>query len=156
MPSANKTERLGLNLWEGTDRPQRNDFNSDNTIIEQVLGDHTENTDIHLTEDEKTKVQRPMVTTSYLGDGNAQRVITLPAVVTSVIVFCDSQPCAVYDFQNGCVKNYFGISMYGAGSSAGVDFNRSTVTVAQDTEVSNGSMTCLNESAKTYRVIGFR
>ncbi|MBQ8000822.1 MAG: hypothetical protein IJ298_06320 [Ruminococcus sp.] len=156
MPSANKTERLGLNLWEGTDRPQRNDFNSDNAIIEQVLGDHMEDTDIHLTSDEKTRVKRPMVTVSYLGDGEAERVVTLPAVVTSVIIFCDSTPCAVMDSATDCVRNYMGFSMYGAGSSAGVDFTLSSLTVTQDAEATNGAMTCLNEDSKTYRVIGFR
>lgn len=156
MPSANKTQRLGLNLWEGTDRPQRNDFNSDNTIVEQVLGDHVENQTLHLTADEKTKVKRPMVTVSYLGDGEAQRTITLPAVVTTVIVFCESMPCAVYDADAGCTKSYFGASMYGAGSSAGVAFNGSTVTVQQDSQASGGFMNCLNEADKTYRVICFR
>lgn len=156
MPSANKTERLGLNLWEGTDRPQRNDFNSDNSIIEEILGGHMENETIHLTESEKTKVKKPMVTVSYLGDGQAQRTVTLPAVVTTVVVFCDSIPCAVYDSAKGCTKNYFGISMYGAGSSSGVSFNSSAVTVVQDSSAASGFMNCLNESGKTYRIIGFR
>ncbi len=156
MPSANKTERLGLNLWQGSDRPQRNDFNSDNAIIEQVVGDHTENDNIHLTEAEKTRVKKPMVTVSYLGDGSAQRTVTLPAVVTTVIVFCDSMPCAVFDSTASCTKNYAGFSMYGAGSSAGVSFNSSALTVTQDTTAQNGVKNCLNETGKTYRVIGFR
>lgn len=156
MPSENKTERLGLNLWEGSDRPQRNDFNSDNAIIEQVVGDHTENTEVHLSAEEKARVQRPLVTVPYLGDGSAQQVVTLPAEVTAVIIYCDSMPCAVYDAQAGCTKNYFGASMFGGGSSTGVSFIRTTVTVTQDTEAKNGFMNCLNESSKSYRVIGFR
>lgn len=38
MPSSNKTT-LGLNLWSGTDKPKKNDFNADNQIIDAVLGD---------------------------------------------------------------------------------------------------------------------
>lgn len=36
MPSSGKTS-IGLNLWSGTDTPQREDFNSDNTIITEAL-----------------------------------------------------------------------------------------------------------------------
>ncbi|MBQ2944273.1 MAG: hypothetical protein IJD93_06265 [Ruminococcus sp.] len=156
MPSANKTERLGLNLWQGSDRPQRNDFNSDNFIVEEVVGDHIENTEIHLSEAEKTRVRMPMVTVSFVGNGEARRTVALPSVVTTVIVFCDSMPCAVYDSTTLCTRNYAGFSMYGAGFSAGINFNSMSVTVSQDEEPENGFMNCLNESGKTYRVIGFR
>lgn len=156
MPSANKTERLGLNLWAGSDRPQRNDFNSDNTIIDQVLGDHTENEDIHLTADEKARVGMPMVNLSYIGDGNAQKTITIPVAVNAVIVYCEGNPCAVYDSTAGCTKNYMAVSMYGAAPSAGLQFNRTSVTVSQDTQAQSGFMNCLNETSKRYRIIGFR
>lgn len=36
MPSSNKTS-LGLNLWSGTDKPKKNDFNADNQIIDTAL-----------------------------------------------------------------------------------------------------------------------
>lgn len=36
MPSSGKTS-IGLNLWAGTDTPQREDFNSDNTIITEKM-----------------------------------------------------------------------------------------------------------------------
>lgn len=36
MPSSGKTS-IGLNLWSGTDTPQREDFNSDNIIITDAL-----------------------------------------------------------------------------------------------------------------------
>lgn len=156
MPSANKTERLGLNLWQGSDRPQRNDFNSDNAIVEEVVGGHVENTDIHLTETEKARVNMPLVTVSYVGNGEAQRTVTLPSAVLSVIVFCDSMPCAIFDSAGQCTKNYAGFSMYGAGTSAGFGFNSKSVTVEQDSTPVEGVMNCLNESGKTYRVIGFR
>lgn len=156
MPSANKTERLGLNLWQGSDRPQRNDFNSDNSIVEEVVGDHVENTEIHLTETEKARVGMPLATVSYVGNGEAQRTVLLPSTVLSVIVFCDSMPCAIFDNTGLCTRNYSGFSMYGAGTSAGFSFNSKSITVTQDEVPQNGVMNCLNESGKTYRVIGFR
>lgn len=155
MPSTNKTQRLGLNLWEGSDRPQRNDFNNDNYIIEQVVGDHTQDGNLHLTETEKNRVKKPMVTTSYLGNGAAQRTIELPQTASTIVVFCDSMPCALYDSTALCTKNYAGFSMYGAGSSAGVSFNSKSVVVSQNSTAANGLMNCLNESGKTYRIIGF-
>ena len=36
MASTNKTE-LGLNLWDPTDAPEREDFNSDNEIIQEAI-----------------------------------------------------------------------------------------------------------------------
>lgn len=40
MPSSNKTT-LGLNLWSGTDKPKKNDFNADNRIIDAALAGKT-------------------------------------------------------------------------------------------------------------------
>ena len=37
MPSANKTENYGLNQWQGNEYPKREDFNSDNLIIDTQL-----------------------------------------------------------------------------------------------------------------------
>ena len=156
MPSANKTERLGLNLWAGSDRPQRNDFNSDNAIIEQVLGDHTENETIHLTAEEKARVEMPVVNLSYIGDGNAQKTVTIPVAVNAVIVYCEGYPAAVYDSTNGCTKNYMAVSVYGGVPGAGIQFNRTSVTALQDTEHQNGFMNCLNEASRRYRIVGFR
>ena len=45
MASTNKTEYLSLNAWVESDRPQRADFNSDNSIIDSALGAHLENDD---------------------------------------------------------------------------------------------------------------
>lgn len=37
MPSSNKTENYGFNLWSGTDMPKKADFNADNLIIDTAL-----------------------------------------------------------------------------------------------------------------------
>lgn len=49
MPSSAKTEKLGLNNWAGADTPKRADFNQDNRILDEKLGGHLENEDLHVT-----------------------------------------------------------------------------------------------------------
>lgn len=49
MASSNKTDRLGLNLWDELDKPKREDFCKDNEIIEEALSGHLENMGIHVT-----------------------------------------------------------------------------------------------------------
>ena len=53
MSSTNKTANLGLNSWIESDRPKRTDFVSDNTIIDNVLGNHVKDNGVHLTAEEK-------------------------------------------------------------------------------------------------------
>ena len=53
MSSSAKTEKMGLNQWQGTDVPKRNDFNTDNQKIEDFVTTHTENTVLHTTQAEK-------------------------------------------------------------------------------------------------------
>ena len=53
MSSSAKTEKMGLNQWQGTDIPKRNDFNTDNQKIEDFVTTHTENTVLHTTQAEK-------------------------------------------------------------------------------------------------------
>ena len=38
MPSSNKTSRLNLNHWQGADKPKREDFNADNTLVDAAYG----------------------------------------------------------------------------------------------------------------------
>ncbi len=42
MASTNKTTNLGLSLWQGHEYLQRDDINSDHTIIDQTIGNTTD------------------------------------------------------------------------------------------------------------------
>ena len=57
MPSSFKTDKLQLNFWANIDRPVRSDFNRDNAIIDSAVGDHIENTLVHLTDDDRSKLR---------------------------------------------------------------------------------------------------
>lgn len=154
MASTNKTEKLKLNLWTETDRPQRADFNNDNVIIEEALGGHVNNDSIHLTEQEKSRVSAPVIYTGYSGNGQSSREVSLPCEATAVIVFCDSTPSAVLG--EGCVCNYRAVAMAGAGACKGLTLSSSKLTVTQDTVADNGAKSCFNESGRQYRVMIFR
>lgn len=156
MASKNKTEHLALNLWESTDRPQRGDFNSDNLIVDEALGTHLEDTNLHLTAEEKVRVQRPVKITGYQGNGQAEATITLDAVPTGVIVYCDTIPIVNYDSASECTKIYSAVVFYGAGSTKGAELAGKVLKVKQDTSAADGVMCCLNESGRQYKVAVIR
>ena len=156
MASKNKTEHLGLNLWQGTDRPQRGDFNSDNMLVDGALGGHIANDTLHLTSAEKERVKRPVQFFSYLGNGSTEASVSLGFTPSVVVVYCEGMPMSVYDSEAACTKVYAAVAGYGAGSSAGVSIVGSTVKVVQDTSAQSGIMKCLNESSKQYKIAAVR
>lgn len=87
MPSTNKTSFLALNKWNGEDKPKRDDFNSDNILIDNAIKSHHENAAIHLTASEKDILGRciPVIST-YIGDGTLSREIAVGFKPTLVIV----------------------------------------------------------------------
>ena len=97
MPSTNKTPFLGLNKWQGTDKPKMNDFNTDNQLIDAAVQQHTQRTDLHLTQQEKAFLQQPMIVGSYVGNGENSRVISLGFQPKFVLVFADSYPLTYWD-----------------------------------------------------------
>ena len=151
MASYNKSEKLRLNLWAETDRPQRADFNSDNMIVDEVLGGHIEDDGMHLSLAEKSRVGSPLASTSYVGDGAASREIILPADALAAVVYCDGMPSAMYDSATGCVRNYSGVCVFGSGANSGLTLRKNVVVVSQSA-AQNGYMNCFNESGKQYRV----
>ena len=70
MSSASKTANLKLNSWLTTDRPNRNDFNNDNKIIDNQLGGHILNTNIHTTAAEREVASRPVEVKLITGTGS--------------------------------------------------------------------------------------
>lgn len=153
MASKNKTEHLALNMWESTDRPQRGDFNSDNLIVDEALGGHIEDTTLHLTSEEKARVQRPVKTMGYQGNGQTEATITLDAVPTGVIVYCNSMPMENYDPSAGCTKIYSAVAFYGAGATKGIELSGKNLKVKQESASADGTLSCLNESGRQYKVI---
>lgn len=65
MASSNKTS-LGLNVWSGSDAPERNDFNEDNKIIDQSLSSKANLNDPFFT----GKVSMPWIQVQHDSFGN--------------------------------------------------------------------------------------
>ncbi len=157
MASTNKTEKLRLNAWVESDRPQRTDFNSDNSIIDTALGGHLEDDDLHLTSEEKSRVSRPFTAVYYVGTGAESLKVTLPLVAQAALVYREDMPFTVYDSSTGVNKVYGAVAFSGAGASAGVTLSgNGYVTVMQSTTAVNGVKNCLNESGAQYKVLAFR
>ncbi|MEG0978418.1 MAG: hypothetical protein RR911_05810 [Oscillospiraceae bacterium] len=87
MSSTNKTTKLNLNQWIGSDIPKRADFNSDNSIIDNILGTHTADKDIHMTAAERTLWNTQCVTGMYFGSGAAQVTVTLGFQPKALFIF---------------------------------------------------------------------
>ncbi len=95
MASSGKSEKLGLSLWESTDRPERLDFRQDNERLEQLVGGHIAEAALHLTPDEKEFLARPYWVSVYRGTGNATRTAVAPATARAIIVLCGDHPATV-------------------------------------------------------------
>ena len=59
MPTNNKTPKLKLNSWLGTDKPMRSDFVEDNTLLDTLLGGHLEDSSLHLSESDRLSLTSP-------------------------------------------------------------------------------------------------
>lgn len=92
MASSEKTSRLGLNLWQETDRPERADFIADNEIIEESLTGHLRDYVKHLSETEKNWVGFPYQLITYVGNGKAERTYTLDINGRAAFIFAIDRP----------------------------------------------------------------
>ena len=157
MPSSNKTRYLNLNFWAETDRPMRNDFNLDNGIVDQVVGTHIENDEIHLSSTEKSFIKKPYSTMIYLGDGENSRSFTLTEPVSFAVVYAQGKPFSVFSSADSVVKNYSAVAHKEIGASAGfLLMSDGTGFTVKQTEATQGYSVNLNENGVQYKVIMFR
>ncbi len=146
MPSTNKTTNLSLNQWAETDRPMRNDFNSDNVIIDRLLGEHIKNENIHVTAEEKEFLKDSHAVYMYTGTGESSKTVTLTEKFRYVFVFANGKALA----ESG--KVYSAVGYAGLGSSLGLSISAS----ATGFTVSQNGTACLNESGVQYKAIMFK
>ncbi len=157
MASTNKTEKLGLNLWSETDRPQRNDFNSDNNILDSVLGGHTADNEVHLTSEEKARVHSPMAVFSYIGNGEEYKDLSIPFDARAVFAYRASNPMNCYDSTQGMNLVNGGFSFYGGDGTQGVRLiSPNSLRVFQGENQETKMKLCLNENGVQYKFVAFR
>lgn len=139
MPSTNKTNHLGLNQWQESDRPVRNDFNSDNLLVDTALGEHLANGDIHVTAEEKSYIKDWLLSYSYTGTGESSRAFVLGEKIRFVMIFAKDKPLADY--------SAFGYLALGCSQGLTVSASGTGFTVSHDTSIK------LNEEDVQYRVV---
>jgi len=146
MPSTNKTANLSLNQWAETDRPMRNDFNSDNALIDSALGNHVKNSSIHVTAEEKEFLKDSHAVHMYTGTGESSKTVTLTEKFRCIFVFANGKALV----ESG--KVYSAIGYVGLGSSSGLSVSASGTGFT----VSQSDTVCLNESGVQYKAIMFK
>lgn len=152
MPSAFKTTNLGLNVWLGSDKPTRSDFVSDNNIIDNKLGGHINNTDKHLSADEKIRLDSPYEIQILQGNGDTIRTVELNFQPKIAICFAVNTPSVVTQGSISTVSS--AIAVYNTGGSGGLVISENSIKVKNETD--GNAFYNLNESGVQYILIAFR
>lgn len=158
MSSTNKTTNYQLNSWVGSDIPQREDFNSDNEIIDNVLSTHLSDSNIHTTAKEKKVWNSPCTTITYYGDGSSSRVIALQTDYNPSwgLIFAIGKPLQICDFDNKASYSYGGF-FSNRGCSMGISLSAKNLGLTQSSSAMyDYEYRSLNEKGVTYIVVAFR
>lgn len=155
MASTSYTRHLGLCEWQGSDRPKRMDFVNDNAIIDQKLGEHLIDSNIHVTAEEKIRFENLYTVFSYAGDGEKTKTFALDNSYSFAIVFQKFYPSVEID-DNSDVVSHFAIAGRVFGSSTGVTLTSNSLIVTQDTYATDGVKNNFNESQGQYVALLFR
>jgi hypothetical protein len=160
MSSTNKTENIRLNSWIGSDVPQRADFNYDNILIDKAIGEHTGDTEIHITQAERENWSTFVKAGMYFGNGSVERTIDLECDfdISLVIIFANNRPMSIVRFSDS--KNYNYTAFVGRyANTMGAKFTsdyKSIVVNQSASAVINNEYANLNESGVAYTYILFR
>ena len=92
MASTYKTTYLQLNQWATGDRPARVDYNNDNTKIDNAVGPHINNTNIHCTAGEREVAARPVEVVSVVGNGTTDLTVGTAPTCNVIFVFSPDKP----------------------------------------------------------------
>lgn len=155
MSSTNKTEYLKLNQWLGSDRPQRIDFVDDNKIIDDAIKLHNSNSGIHITSEQRDKINEPYVMLSYGGTGSETYSINLGFSPKFVIVFTKNSAPMQIDSSGDIIVNQSFVAKSN-GTAGGVTINGSSVIVTQSSTATNSIKYNLNKLNGQYCIIAFK
>ena len=154
MPTEQKTS-LGLNRWQGTDKPARADFVADNETLDSLLAEHFGDTQAHLSTEDRLLLGNAATVGTYNGNGAESRSITLPFAPTAVLVFqMDAPPI---ESHTGYYRVNFAI-VTEEGGTQGASLSGTTLTVqqAQGTPAADSMANSLNQAGGGYGYLLFR
>ena len=160
MSSRYKTANLKLNSWIGSDKPKRADFNADNEIIDRELSAHFNDTDVHITQQDRDNWNTFTKTGVYFGDGKSEKTIAFDCDfdVSCVIVFANNRPLSVVNFTDKRHYNYFAFACK-TSTTLGVKFSADfkSFIVNQDTTAQlYNEFANMNELGVSYTYVMFR
>lgn len=158
MPSSNKTTNLNLNSWIGTDKPKREDFVNDNSILDTIIGTHLADTTLHFTAQDRTLLSAPFAVGVLGGTGEASYVHTLSFSPKYVFIFLRNNPFVKYDSTNGYnIYNCAAACYNGNGASLGISLSGNQLTLQQTQGTpSDGNFINLNKDFGQYVYIAFK
>ncbi|MGW8113786.1 hypothetical protein ACVS9P_01155 [Caproicibacterium sp. NSD3] len=151
MSNQNKTS-LGLHDWKADDKPVRLDFVQDNQLLDSLLTAHFNDNSRHRNADDPV----PMTINSYVGDGKAQQVISLPFAARLVLVYCQNLS-AVGVRTGGELGAYCAFAVPSERAMAGLFLDGTSLIVMQDSDTSTTKVhNSFNETNTEYEYIAFR
>lgn len=153
MASSNKTTNLGLSQWLSTDSPKRSDFVSDNNIIDNILGNHINDANLHLSADEKTRVSEPYIIYTAYGSGEESTYLNVGFTPTLVFIFKKNAPFTEYSDSQTVVNSCVATSV---GTTGGAIIEDNKVYLYQQEDTKAKILYNLNEKTAEYIVIVFR
>lgn len=158
MSSTEKTSYLKLNVWSSTDIPKRVDFNTDNSRIDTAFQEHVDDSEKHVTDDERGVWNSPYYVGFYYGDGSLQRTVSTgcPFDPSFGIIFAGGMPPSVTDFNNKIKYNYFGFLSKRAGTSCLTLSGKDIIFSSSGAAVVSGEYISLNNIGATYCYLLFR
>ena len=154
LPSSQKTSKLSLNNWSGSDKPKRSDFNSDNQIIDSILGGHVADSVIHVTQSNKDIWNSPHYASSYFGTNAPTRTISLNFTPSAVFVAAESTPFQTTgsDSKIHCNAGFAARTFH----TPGISIGGNGFQVEQSSTAASNACPNLNASDCTYIFIAFR
>ncbi len=177
MPSTNKTEHYHLNSWIGSDKPQREDFNADNQLLDSALhtiqtlaqtgvstassaagalSEHAEDKNAHLSEQQCEKISKSLKVTlgSYTGNGSRERLVPLSSHARFVLIFPLTESPVFLSSAAGTVIR-FGICS-DLGCSYGLSYEEEGFTVHQNATANpTAKNPGFNDSGISYLYLAF-
>lgn len=152
MASSSTTPHYMLNSWSGTDKPTRADFVRDNLLIDTVIWQHESDINMHMTRDEKHRVQAPFDVKMIQGTDTASRTIEFNFSPKLVIYFAVGEPPV--KVENGTTVVNCCVAAAGYGESASCALGTSSLIVEHGT---SGSVNYnLNNSDCQYVAFAMR
>ncbi len=157
MPSTNKTPKLGLNSWVESDKPRREDFVQDNSILDTIISEHFADAVQHLTTADRLKLNDGLVVGSRTGTGAEEATISLDFEPKLFVIYAKDKAVTESNFSGSYTMVNFGVATQW-GSTAGLAMSGKKVTIKQSktTPEAGGMQLNLNKLYGQYIYVAVR